>query len=266
MAGVIDRPQLAAADFDGTIVLTSELGPGGVGVDEAYEVSVHEHLGNEAARVYITEQNGHQGRAPKEIVKSLRPDASAETLERLTAKVTATKLEILTDLIGKPLEDGTKWPRPTDGLREFWLAVYEEKRSIKTLGTAVISAGHTEFQKRTFDYLDLPYPDIFVSDDVLQALSLSLPLERQVKPSPFMLTMAEDIWRYKLRQSGLKPAAYALHTVYAGNDEIKDAGIAKQAGVSDFELITPTTSREGWYRVGAYLGLGEAALAGIRGE
>lgn len=244
----MQKPALLGLDFDGTTHLTSEPSPDGHTVDSAYVEAIVEHLGQDCADRYI-EQGGNKHRGAAAIVAALRPNDSQAMLERLTRHVTASKLEILTESVGKPLPDGTPWPRLTPGLRELWTAIDSARTSGRLIGRAMLSAGHTDFQVKAFEIHGLSQPDIFLTADTLQALRLSMPAHNVEKPATFMLEMAQTMWAYR---TGV-PAEY-MPTIYAGDSEEKDRVMADRMEVP-FELIEPETSRQAWHRVGAFLGL-----------
>jgi hypothetical protein len=254
---------LFAGDFDGTMFLTAEPAPGGIGVNEAYQLAISEVLDDEAAALFMAE-GGHNHRDPTEIVSYLRPSLTGFELERAADSVTGHKLDILMDLIGRPMADGVLWPRPTEGFTELWRAIYAAKDVGRLIGTATISAGHTDFQKKTFSVYDLPHPDIFITADVMRQLSLSRPPQDVVKPSPILLRLAQAIWRDQLETLGIPWSENHFVTHYAGDDPIKDAQLAQNSGVS-FELIT-NDSQAAWRRMGAKLHVPKSALIGVERE
>lgn len=252
-------PYLLACDYDGTQFLTSEPTPSGVSVETAYTLAIGEHLGRAALNAFV-DQGGHKHRTVTEIIRSLIPDLDRNRLERFASRITDSKLEILGSCIGEHLPDGTPWPRPTDGFVELWERVDEAKNAGNLVGTAVISAGHTSFEQKTFDMLGLTPPDVYLTDDVIQALALNMPLKDQVKPSPLMLELAQQLFLYKIKiaNRGLNLSSDTLKTIYVGDDPIKDGGLAEQANV-EFVLMDPHHARESWQQVATHLGLGALA-------
>lgn len=259
-------PQLASTDYDGTVSLTSEGGPGIKTVNEGYAIGIDEKFGPKAADRFI-EGGGHNHRTVPEIVKDIAPDLSNVEVERIAQEITEIKLAVLCDQIGTSLPGGGTWPRFTDGFAEAWTSIYENRSEERVVDTAVLSAGHKSFILATFDEKGLPHPDIFISDEELIEMGFGgFGPELRAKPSPLMMFVAEDIWR---RKNGLllplNPAERYKQIKYIGDDPSKDHNFAKNAGV-DFEILDPAYSRATWQRFAAWTGLGSAAIRTQHGK
>ena len=251
-----DTPRLLLCDFDGTQFYTSEPAPGGIDVNKGYEIGIATHLG-EAAAAQFVQDDGHNHRSPAEIINSLAPHLGAEAV-KVTAAVVQTKLEVLESCIGRPLEDGTPWPRPSAGFSELWNRIDTAKLVGEPIGTAVISNGHTSFEQKTFEMLNLSQPDMYLTDDVLQALAFSLPHHLQVKPSPMLADLARHLWSYRLSSNGREPSE--IYTVVIGDDPQNDGGLARNAN-ADFVLLDPENARDSWQEVALKMSLGTLASA-----
>lgn len=242
-----ERPRLLCPDYDGTIALTSETGPGIMSVNDSYAEAIDGLLGKDSAQSFI-DSGGHGHRTPAEIISSLI-DAPQTTISNFANEITATKLEILVNQIGRPLPGGETWPRFTEGFYWMWLTLSDD-RSL-SVDTAILSAGHTEFIKKTFDNKGMPQPDIIITDDVLTELGYgNLSGEDRAKPNTPMIDLAETIWlgRNKI-PTGI--VNRAVDIMFVGDDPIKDKGLAENAGVA-WRLLKPTNSREIWYDVGRW--------------
>lgn len=231
-------------DYDGTAALTSEIPPGGMDVNGAYAASITDQLGEDSAQAFL-DRGGHNHQTPLEIAHYLKPAMGQDELVKLAKAITGGKLDILCDQIGMPLPDGGRWPRPTEGFRELWTEVSESKHGI---GTAVISAGHTDFERTWFDRFNLPQPDCMVTEEVVSGLAINnVPIEMLAKPSPLLAGLA----RVALES---KYSADLGRVVYAGDDPHKDQSFAANTG-ADFVLIEKDHARTGWTSVGRLLGL-----------
>ncbi len=242
-----ERQRLLCADYDGTIALTSETGPGIKNVDEAYAEAIDGLLGVECAQAFIDE-GGHNHRTPAEIVGVLIPDATTTVVEQFANEITTTKLEILTDQIGKPLPDGATWPRFTDTFHWMWMTLNEDPAYTDTVDTAVLSAGHTSFIKKTFDDKELLQPGIIITDDVLVELGYdNLSAADRAKPNTPMLDLAETIWRGR-NQLQATAINRAIDIIFVGDDPVKDRGLAENAGVA-WLYLHPAQASEVWCNV-----------------
>lgn len=237
---------LLAADYDGTIALTGEVPIDGTDVSGAYARAISDRMGEETGQEFV-ERGGHLHRTPLEIVTDLRPDLRPETARRIALSVTADKLDILQSQIGRPLANGGRWPRPTEGFEELWQRAHAFRSDGGTIATAVISAGHTSFIKKWFEVFDLEDPDCIVSAEVVDNLALNVPLAETVKPAPLPMRIAEAALVSKYEGSG-----YPL--VYAGDDLHKDGGLAANTD-AHFILIEQATSAQKWQEAATILGL-----------
>lgn len=261
-------PRLLSMDFDGTISRTSETGPSIHSVDDAYHEAVREVLGEGAAEAYIEgDAPHHQDRTPGEIVRSLDPNLGPDEHKVATMQVVGVKLEILTAQIGKLLPDETRWPRLVDGFEDTWAIVNNARDEGMPIGTAIVSAGHTRFQQRVFDQWNIPYPDMFLTDDVVSAMAINMPAGKLAKPSSFLINLARNLYLQKLdleRNPGLQYLrGSVLDCVHVGDSPKKDRGAAIRAGAMPV-LIDSENPRQGWESVPAYLGIdvGETAITG----
>ena len=244
---------LFATDYDGTTNITSEPSSRIVDVNQAYAIGLADVLDEEAAATFSA-QGGHKNRTPIEIIEALRPHLDYSTLGRLANTLSEVKLDILIGQIGTELEDGSRWPRPTDGYVEFWTQLNEAMASGAAISTAIISAGHTRFIERSFDYFGLPQPQCMITEDVLRGLRLTVPLRHQAKPQPLPLELAKQVLR--IAQSRL-----FARVIYTGDDPVKDGGLATNAG-AEFVLIDKSNARAGWREVSESLGL--SAISNLR--
>jgi hypothetical protein len=253
-------PRLLNFDYDGTAFNTGEPAPGGGDIDAAYAPPIAEYIGQAAADDFL-ENGGHRHRTPTEIVHSLVPDARTDQLERLSDKITQGKLEILMGWVGLPLPDGTQWPRPIDGFTDTWEAIYAARQKGQPIGTAVISAGHTRFEQKTFDIHDLPQPDIYLTEDVMKGLALNLPLEDQVKPSPFLTDITRLLFSQRLRRTHPHLRDTPIDQIHIGDDPIKDLRLARNSHI-DFVLVEKNNPAEAWKKVADWLQVGSMAVKG----
>lgn len=249
MALVREAVPYVMSDYDGTIARTGETPVGGVDVNGAYKLAIAGIFDDEAAQQF-EDTGGHNHRAPIEIVTDLLRNTSgfsSDQLKRIAARLSADKLDILLDQIGSQNEDGTIWPRPTDGFVEFWGALSRAKTDRK-IGTAVISAGHTDFIVKWFDTFDLEQPDAFSTAEVVDNLLPLSPVEEKTKPAALPLVIARAALTDKYGD--------AVNTIYyAGDSEVKDGGLAINAGVDHFVLIDEANAGPGWSQLGSRLQL-----------
>lgn len=257
---IAPAPQFFTTDYDGTTHLTSELSPDGIGVDEAYKLALAEQLDPEAASRYVL-QGGHNHRTPYEIVQAVLPDVDGDELDLLSARVTAAKLEILMSQIGKKLPDGTRWPRTTDGFILFWEQLNRLKARGLPIGTAIISAGHTVFERRTFEMLGLAPPDVFMTNDALRALCLNVPPDEQVKPHPRIMRLTQQILHTTLNLP-TTTSPQGISTLHIGDDPVKDGGLAKNSD-TNFILLDPEQAQVAWRSAARLLGLGKFIVRAV---
>jgi hypothetical protein len=247
------------SDFDGTKFFTGEVPPEGVDVNGAYALAVKEIFG-EAAAEHFTENGGHRHRTPLEIVQDYcKPDADRDTLELFGSGLTTEKQSVLIDQVGMELPDGEEWPRPMPGFANLWLDIYAARDEGLAIVTSDISAGHTDFIKKVYEWHRLPLPDVLITEEVLRNLKINLPLELQAKPAPLPMRLAQVAAHEILGTHFPTADINALRTIYAGDALDKDGGLARNTGV-DFIFIDPTQPAEGWKQMRTALGLGDVTL------
>lgn len=255
---------LFASDFDGTKFLTSESGEGILTVSEAYAEGIRDLLGAPAVAQFL-DQGGHQHRTPAEIVADLCPDMAISEIESQARLLTAAKIAILTEQIGKPLSDGVLWPRPTDGFVSMWENLGWSDQRDTSVTTADLSAGHIPFIKRTYDVHGLQHPDFVVTDDFLvDELDLGdVPLEDRAKPSPLLLEVANALWMAQLGASATatNERLQRANTIYVGDSLEKDGGMAEKYGAT-FVLLNPEASVENWEEVTEWLNMARLTVRG----
>lgn len=254
----LEDSQLMLNDFDDTEALTSERAPGIPTVNDGYAAAIDDLFGTEAADKFLKDGHGH-GTPPEIVARIMGLDPSNEEVKRAALIVVRKKLEILSATIGKPLLDGTPWPRQSNGFAETWMGVHRAQEEGFPLGKAVVSAGHTEFEQKVFDMWGLPQPDMYLTDDVVNALSLDLPWSDQVKPSPMLIELARTLHAYRLKRQferfrQFKALPALIRTIHVGNAE-KDKQLAKSAGV-ECVIIDQNYQRESWQQVDKFLGIG----------
>jgi hypothetical protein len=256
-SAVLEDPQLMLNDFDGTQALTSETATGIPTVNDGYAAAIDELFGSEAADKFLKDGHGHS--TPAEIVATLMDlDPNHEEVKQSVLFVVRKKLEILTAAIGRPLPDGTTWPRQSEGFAETWMGVHNAQVEGFPIGTAVVSAGHTEFEQKVFDMWGLPQPDMYLTDDIVNALALALPWEEQVKPSPMLVELAQTLHAYKLKRKveafkHSKALPSLIRTIHVG-DADKDKQLAENAGIA-YVIIDQDRQRESWQKVAGFLGI-----------
>lgn len=204
--------KILALDFDRTIADTFTSSPSGLGVNEAYAVAVESVFGKHGLNSY-KHLGGLRNRSPREVVSELQQSGflACENATALTNKLVGHKIDCLTNQIGQALPDGTLWPRLTEGFADFWRQVVANS----SVFTAILSSGHRAFIIRTFQVHELALPDFIITDDELRILP-----EPLSKPDP-------RLWGYLLQESHITP----LDSLYIGDDQVKDGGLARNAGV-----------------------------------
>lgn len=267
---------LLASDFDGTIARTFEKSPNGIGVKEAYLLSIKDVLGETGVGVY-NRIGGLQNMAPAELVLAILAEGpkaelitnakvffgkASETLggvvpqgkgvpliwdesepdKVVTEMLVREKLIYLLQQIGTRFPDGQAWPKPCEGFINFWKSIQELNfQEDIHLETAVISSGHDEFIKRTFQLWGLNQPDYLVTEDDIRGVRYPKEMTRRAKPGQLQLAMAHREW---LKRQKLDGVHFRLETVrqtrermmYFGDDTKKDGLLAKGAGIP-FGLI-----------------------------
>lgn len=250
--------RLLALDFDGTSHLTGERGPGGMHVGLAYEHAVHNVFGDEALVRYINE-GGLRNRAPIEITQQLLPDAEEALQQAKTEDLVQAKLALMVGQIGQRIGD-TFWPRLNPGFKSLWVSVAR----LGDITTGMISSGHEEFIRRSFEVHDLALPDLYVTDDLMRRLLPHLPGELCVKPSRLLLDTLhyQGLERCNIASQVADDTEQLQSTreqiLYAGDDHKKDRMLAKNAGVS-FVHVESTKSEAAFRHIARRLGLEAAA-------
>lgn len=253
---------LISFDFDDTVAKTREKGPNGIGVNEAYNLAVVGVFGERGEQLYNNELGGLRNRAPTELVKQLldldknllktAENFFYENVERLLAifpekideskihadvddnqlidlltwMLVAEKCSYLSSEIGKELTSGDIWPRPCTGFIDFYKYINEINKQGKTkIDTAIISSGHTEFIKRTFNVYGLSVPDYLITDDEMR--KINLPVSRKTKPGTYPFMRAHKSW---IENTGV--ARFDKdRMIYFGDDPNKDGLMAKNCRV-----------------------------------
>jgi len=256
--------RLIATDFDGTAAKTFERSPGGIDVDEAYVRAVDEVFGPSAVDQYFA-NGGLSNRAPIEVVQSLAPDARDRDLEALAEGLNHAKLAILMGEIGTRFNDGSVWPRPTNGYLEFLKMLETTKAEGTPIDSLILSSGHESFIREVCKAWGVKQPDYVVAEERLRRLKLA----HHVKPSPTLMDVALNTWADDYKASGETALLTSAHkrTIYVGDDDLKDGQMARDSGV-EFFLVSLDTANEVWPRVATRLGLARAASNGdlLRGE
>jgi hypothetical protein len=259
----MENERLAIFDFDGTISNTFEVGPSGVGVNEAYDLAVTKVFGREG-RVRYEENGKLMNRAPTEVVfdlinsennkvllenakeffdenllrllsimpenfdkKSFLTENPFKLNDLLTWMLVSEKCSYMLDQIGQKLSDGEIWPRPEKGFVEFYNFIKEEGTiNGVSIRTAIVSSGHREFIRKTFDAYGLSMPDYMVTDDEIR--KVSLPVLRKTKPAPYPIAVVHNQW-LKDRKLGSYDKS---GIIYFGDDFKKDGLLAKNCRVA----------------------------------
>lgn len=254
------KPQLVGVDYDGNVGITSETAPGILSVDEAYMIAIDEKIGLRAGEKFA--KTGHNHRTPSQIVRSVAEDMSNEEVEAHAREITEIRLKLLTGQIGTKLPDGATWPRFSPGFAETWLKVYELRDQDHIVDTALLSAGHLPFIRKTFDEKGLPYVDIEITDDVLLSLGFDvLSPEQRAKPAPLLMNMAEFIWKQRNLLTDDDVTDRHEQIIYVGDSHEKDGGMAAAADV-EYRLLTLENSRATWQEVLIWTGLERAIKRG----
>lgn len=256
-------------DFDGTEFATFENDParGIYGVDEAYLHAIEETFASDdpdALKRY-RDMGEHANRTPLEIVHSVAPaHFSTAELKLATSRLVASKLAILEGQVGRPLADGTPWPRPVPGFIEYSKAVSQARSEGHIINQAILSAGHASFIFKCYDMLGLQHPDILVDNETMQNLHSSLAPHELAKPSrfPFNLIRLEWLELYGVDNivNQNDPSVNARITVVGDSDE-KDGGLARNAGVN-FVHVTKESPAAAWNALLRQHGLGTVAVGG----
>ena len=261
------KAYLFALDFDGTAADTFQPSPNGIGVKEAYAHAIHDIFGDKGREVY--ESIGRlQNRAPCELVdvmikkepslsdpaftffeknrerlnsmmplgKGVALNAESVNQNTIAELLVRQKLSYLLDQIGTSFPDGSRWPKPCNGFTEFWDQLQILNNDLKgELTTAIISSGHGEFIRKTFDLWGLNPPDILISEDDIRGRKFPIEMERRVKPGEFSMALAhrEYLHREKLWPPDNPDAVIESRNrmIYFGDDPVKDGKLAEGANI-----------------------------------
>lgn len=248
---LFSEARLAASDFDQTMALTFRPAPSGIGVHEAHAMAIDDLYGPTVLEQYNAD-GGLRNRAAPEIVRDLFPDMDVEETALHSERLINRKLSILLDQITG------EWPEPTAGFAECWNRIMQARTEGVPIDTAVISAGHAPFIRRTFDVWGMPHPDVFVTSETLDSINHWMPPEHIQKPAPLSMTMAMGQWTKLYGQPSilLDFDRAAQRTVYAGDDAYKDGKLAEYFGIP-FVQIDPENAAAGWSNYTVQLGVGE---------
>ena len=259
----IEDPRMWSSDYDETQFRTiSEASPNGLGVNEAYEMGISELFGIEPLKRYL-DFGGHMNRTPAQIIVDSIPDMEPNEQTDAEKLLIGYKITALLDQVGAILPDGTRWPRPTAGFIDHMRELEVAQEAGAAIQTSIISAGHAEFMLATYDLWDLPYPDILITDDVLQQEGTSLAPEQRAKPAPFPMEVVKRKWLGESLEE-IDDTVVCRRIIYTGDDATRDGGLAKNSRVR-FVQIVPTAEHPGaWPEVGRFLRLGSAAFQGAK--
>lgn len=220
-----------ATDFDGTLAATFEDSPSGMNVTKASDRAVTEIFGVAGVNKY-RELGGMQNREPGELVRLIlegtggdEQDCKNFTRDYIEAKLSHLLPEI-----------NPKWPQLYPGVEEFFRTVEE---GVLPIEIGIVSSGHDEFIKRVFEVHNLTCPDILVTSDILR--SRTMPRRERYKPHTYQLAEAHRQWNGQVYDESFDPSSYGDsyigrshgkdHMAYAGDDPIKDGGLAREARV-----------------------------------
>jgi FMN phosphatase YigB (HAD superfamily) len=289
-----------AQDFDGTQANTAEPSPQGIGVEEAYGISIERIFGERALQFYQT--TGHDNRTPAEITETLVPYATdpkifgkivtltelgypaqdiisnlgslktrigtardsldPEELDATTKLLTDLKVEQLVAQVGLKLADDGYWPRPIDGFIDFCNQLEATRQSDGAwFDTAVISAGHTDLIRSIHEMWGIRLMDIYITSDTVVEQGLTKVMSPTQIGKPAP-TMFNMAECEWLRQYNQPPEAhYPERMLYVGDDLDRDGGLATNCGI-DFVHISPQAPAESWQRVQRKLKIGSYAVGG----
>ena len=254
------KSRLAATDFDKTVALTTEPSPAGVGVIEAYDIAVDAVFDPDQFAAYQN-NNGLRNRAPFEVVSELMPGAYVSEIKDKEHELNKAKLDVLLGQIGTRFADGQLWPRPVPGYLEFCERMHETRDAGIRVEDAIISSGHEAFIRKTYDVWAIRYPDHLITVETLERFGMG----SETKPSPRLMDIARGFWRAGYGLPFWEDATdeeLAL-IAYAGDDPVKDGGLATNSRVPFVLIPDAPESREGWQRMATQCRLLEAATRGM---
>lgn len=263
-----ENTYLDVADFDGTMYDTFESAAayGIYSVDEAYKFAIEKTFifDKDALKKY-EDEGEHNNRTPLEIVKSLVPNSTQDGLFKIASNLVDAKLEVLENQVGRPLADGTPWPRPLDGYVNYSKSISKSniENPAKRIDRAIVSSGHASFIRKCINMSGLEQPEIMVTDETIRGLNSPLPPERIVKPSKFPLLMVKLEWLYSygLADSEANDETQIDKRINViGDSHEKDGGMANNGGVNFIHLKNIRPS-EAWKQLLDIHGLvGQSAL------
>lgn len=253
--------RLLVKDFDGTVALTFEKLPAGIGVNEAYEIAIEGMFGSGALHKYLSE-GGLDNRAPIEIVSQLS-SAAGEDLEYLTQQFIDAKLKVLMTQIGNSFPDGSLWPRPSDGYLGLAGLLRKNRENAGKVDDLVLSSGHEPFIYKTYEVWGLEPPKHVIGEDTIRRTLLDTPGISLVKPSAGLMDMARDTWRrgYGIDTVPAEASVEKSRMIYVGDDDKKDGLMARRSGVR-FCLLEQQASLRTWNEVAVRLNLGSLMVEG----
>lgn len=258
MASEFEDARVLVSDFDGTIALTSEKSPGGIGVLEVHEMVIDDLFDISVLNKYLT-QGGLRNRSPRELVADLIPDADGDGLEVLTTMFVSRKIELLLGEIGTRFADGSVWPRPTAGYFDLRESLDAEKDEIGPVDEIILSAGHEPVIEATYRAWGVDTPNHVIAYETIQRLALSLPPEQLMKPSPLLMSISFEKWRSIYPELPIDDTfeEHRDRMIYVGDDAFRDGEMALNAGVSFvlFDSTTERSSRKSWGSVAIKLGI-----------
>lgn len=210
---------LVLFDFDQTLADTSKQESKGIGVEEASGLAEGQLFGDEGLSYFWDKLGGLQNREPGELVKLIAQELHWENeidLRTATELFVQGKLSYLLEGIN------ASWPKLYPGVKDFFK---DAEAGEIPVDTGIVSSGHDEFIKKTFDVNDLEPPAILVTSDVLRERDNPYAPPRH-KPSPYQIAIAHRLWLYgngdDLHKEGM---------LYVGDDPVKDGELAYRSKI-----------------------------------
>ncbi|MDP2641692.1 MAG: hypothetical protein Q8P21_00120 [bacterium] len=246
--------QLCLSDFDGTIAQTFVPSPRGVGVHEAYSLSLRQIFGDTGVMLYQL-VGGIQNRTPGELLEAVLvaagshrenltersrffleregksldgfvPEGKGGSLEwnaacplpAMTEVLVRVKMQILFREIGK------LWPKPCKG----FVCFYRHLREKNGAKLGILSSGHDLFIEKCFEVWGESQPDLMVTDDLMRSRRCcNIPPEKRAKPQAGPYRMFCDEWFAKYGT----PVPSRMETFYVGDSQATDGAMAKKLGL-----------------------------------
>lgn len=272
MAANNTKGYLICLDYDQTIGKTFQRSPNGIGVNEAYRYAIESIFGQKGLFVY-DQIGGLQNRAPGELIEALlangnrkqmvqnarvfyqkhllwlnnlaadgkfvipewtKRSAKRETEEAISELLILQKLFYLMKEIGSSFPDGKIWPEPCTGILDFFQTIRKINSQGKiSIQLAILSSGHTEFVKKTFEVWKAECPEILITDDDVRMLPIEL--KDKVKPSKFLFGLIYTSWIKKYGPISIIMPEISEEDrpriIYFGDDPIKDGKLAKMTDI-----------------------------------